>query len=93
MLGQTGATQQVKETGWSRATSNLSVEIEQLKETIGILAQRIEPLFCPEIPADVSNKPTPTNPTAKAILEIDNFTYRIIELRKIVQEMLDRLEI
>lgn len=82
----------VKETGFSRAIGNLNNEVDQLKDNLGVLAQRIEPLFSSEIAAQkTQNLPMP--PKAKAILDIDEVSNRITELRCAISEMLQRLEI
>jgi hypothetical protein len=87
-------TEAVKQTGWSVAICDLNSQIEELKERIEVLAGRIEPLFCPEQPtsgADKVGQPNP--PKAKAIMEIDSATYRVMEIKTIINEMIQRIEI
>ena len=84
----------VKQTGWSSAMCELDSQIGGLKERVGILASRIEPLFCPEQPTICADKPVqPNPPKAKVILEIDSACYRILEIKTIINGMIQRLEI
>ena len=83
----------LKQTGWSSSITELNHQIEQLKERIGVLASRLEPLFCPEQMTNNKTPGEPTPPKAQAILEIDSASYRIKELREIINEMTQRLEI
>jgi len=69
MLGQIGATQAVKETGWSVSMGNLFNEIEELKNRIGILATRVEP-FLNMTGEQQKNPSAPRPPKPKALEEM-----------------------
>lgn len=91
MLGSQNQ-QAARETGWSVSIGNLFNEIDGLKNGLGILATRIEPLL--NMAAEQPKNPgAPRPPKPKALEEIDNATARIVELRETVQEMIGRIEI
>ena len=84
---------ETKETGWSKAIKELSNQIDRLRERVGVLSNRLEPLFCPEQSAKPESPTSPAPLKASAIIEIDSASFRIKELREMINEMLQKIEI
>ncbi len=88
-----GVTNQVRETGWSKSTNNLSSNIEQLRNRVECLIGRIEPILAPSAPTNAKSPTEPSMPKAKVISQLDDYAERINDLRILIDEIISRIEI
>ena len=82
-----------KETGFNLSMTDLNSQIGQLKDRIECLGNRLNPVLAPDQPIDPSAKVPTAAMKAPALMEIDSATERICNLRKIIDDFIQRLEI